>query len=159
MGDSFSSFWSPLKSYFFRQSSFPYEFFSFVFCNGTLQKIIWINLLNILLLWLDLGFCETVVQTCLHCSVPNRWRRKWQPTPVLLPGKSHGLRILVGYSPWHRKELDTTERFHFTSLHSCGTFTQRWLLLFFILTIKMCFGVNLPMRRLLTIELEYWNEE
>ena len=37
------------------------------------------------------------------------WRRKWQPTPVLLPGKSHG-RGLVGYSPWGRKESDTTER-------------------------------------------------
>ena len=37
------------------------------------------------------------------------WRRKWQPTPVLLPGKSHGQRSLVGYSPWGRKESDTTE--------------------------------------------------
>ena len=37
------------------------------------------------------------------------WRRKWQPTPVLLPGKSHGWRGLVGYSPWGHKELDTTE--------------------------------------------------
>ena len=41
------------------------------------------------------------------------WRRKWQPTPVFLPGKSHGLRSLVGYSPWGRKESDTTERLHF----------------------------------------------
>ena len=39
--------------------------------------------------------------------------RKWQSTPVLLPGKSHGQRRLVGYSPWGRKELDTTERLHF----------------------------------------------
>ena len=37
-------------------------------------------------------------------------RRKWQPTPVLLPGESHGWRSLVGYSPWGRKESDTTER-------------------------------------------------
>ena len=37
------------------------------------------------------------------------WRRKWQPTPVLLPGKFHGLRSLVGYSPWGHKELGTTE--------------------------------------------------
>ena len=43
----------------------------------------------------------------------RKWRRKWQPTPVFLPGKSHGLRILVGYSPWGLKESDTTERFHF----------------------------------------------
>ena len=35
-------------------------------------------------------------------------------TPVLLPGKSHGWRSLVGYSPWGRKELDMTERLHFT---------------------------------------------
>jgi len=46
------------------------------------------------------------------------WRRKWQSTPALLPGKSHGQRSLVGYSPWGCKELDTTERFHFTSLHT-----------------------------------------
>ena len=31
------------------------------------------------------------------------WRRKWQPTPVSLPGKSHGQRSLAGYSPWGRK--------------------------------------------------------
>ena len=41
------------------------------------------------------------------------WRGKWQPTPVLLPGKSHGWKSLVGYSPWGRKESDTTERPHF----------------------------------------------
>ena len=35
------------------------------------------------------------------------WRRKWQPAPILLPGKSHGL---VGYCPWCCKKLDTTER-------------------------------------------------
>ena len=40
------------------------------------------------------------------------WRRKWQFTPVLLPGKSHGQRSLVGYSPWGCKESDTTERVH-----------------------------------------------
>ena len=37
------------------------------------------------------------------------WRRKWQPTPVSLPGKPHGQRSLVGYSPWGLKESDTTE--------------------------------------------------
>ena len=37
------------------------------------------------------------------------WGRKWQPTPVFLPGESHGQRSLVGYSPRGRKELDTTE--------------------------------------------------
>ena len=37
------------------------------------------------------------------------WRRKWQPTPVFLPGESHGWRSLVGYSPWGPKESDTNE--------------------------------------------------
>jgi len=38
------------------------------------------------------------------------WRREWQHTPVFLPGESHGQRSLAGYSPWGRKESDTTER-------------------------------------------------
>ena len=44
------------------------------------------------------------------------WRRQWHPTPVLLPGKSHGQRSLVGCSPWDHEESDTTERlpFHFS---------------------------------------------
>ena len=39
----------------------------------------------------------------------QQWRRQWHPTPVLLPGKSHGQRSLVGCSPWGRTESDTTE--------------------------------------------------
>ena len=46
------------------------------------------------------------------------WRRKWQSTPVLLPGKSHGQRSLLGNSSWGHKELDMTEWLHFTSLQS-----------------------------------------
>ena len=38
---------------------------------------------------------------------------KWQPTPVFLPGKSHGWRSLVGYSPWGCKESDMAERLYF----------------------------------------------
>ena len=37
------------------------------------------------------------------------WKRAWLPTPVFLPGESHGQRDLVGYSPWGLKEWDTTE--------------------------------------------------
>ena len=40
------------------------------------------------------------------------WRRKWQPSPVFLPGKSHGQRSLVRYSPWGCKESDMTEYVH-----------------------------------------------
>ena len=46
-------------------------------------------------------------------------RRQWHPTPVLLPGKSHGQRSLVVCSPWGRKESDTTERLHFHFSLSC----------------------------------------
>ena len=44
------------------------------------------------------------------------WRRKWQPTPVFLPGECHGQKSLLGYSPWDHKELDTTEQL--THTHS-----------------------------------------
>ena len=50
--------------------------------------------------------------------VSNR-RRQWHPTPVLLPGKSHGRRSLVGCSPWGCEESDTTEQFHFHFSMSC----------------------------------------
>ena len=41
------------------------------------------------------------------------WRRKWQPTPVLLPGESQGQGSLVGCSSWGHEELGTTQRLHF----------------------------------------------
>ena len=51
-------------------------------------------------------------------SAPQR-RRQWQPTPVLLPGKSHGWRSPVGCSPRGREESDMTERLHFHFSFSC----------------------------------------
>ena len=64
---------------------------------------------------------QTVKHVRLQCGRPGfnpwvetiSWRRKWQPTPVFLPGKSHGWRNLVGCSPWGCKESDTTEWLHF----------------------------------------------
>ena len=53
-----------------------------------------------------------------HCA-QLCWRRQWHPTPVLLPGKSHGWRSLVGCSPWGREESDRTERLHFHFSLSC----------------------------------------
>ena len=47
------------------------------------------------------------------------WRRQWHPTPVLLPGKSHGQKSQVGCSPWGHEESDTTERLHFHFSLSC----------------------------------------
>src|SRR5574340_1276234 len=57
----------------------------------------------------------TLLKQLLHftkCYSKLR-RRQWHPTPVLLPGKSHGRRSLVGCSPWGLWESDTTERLHF----------------------------------------------
>ena len=45
----------------------------------------------------------------LTSDIPDIRRRQWHPTPVLLPGKSHGRRSLVGCSPWGRTESDMTE--------------------------------------------------
>ena len=45
------------------------------------------------------------------------WKRAWQPTPVFLPGESHGQRSLVGYCPWSHKELDTAEATQYISMH------------------------------------------
>ena len=47
------------------------------------------------------------------------WRRTWQPTPVFLPGKSHGQRSLVGYTPWVAKS-DTTDHTWNVSLYLCN---------------------------------------
>ena len=57
------------------------------------------------------------------------WRRQGQPTPVFLPGESHGWRSLVGCSPWGHKESDTTEQLHFTcgSLQAQGSHFGRYL--------------------------------
>ena len=52
-----------------------------------------------------------------NCAVVRR--RQWHPTPVLLPGKPHGQRSLVGCSPWGHEESDTTERLHFHFSLSC----------------------------------------
>ena len=48
-------------------------------------------------------------QTRLSDFTFTHWRRKWQPTPVFVPGESHGRSSLVGCSPWGRTESDTTE--------------------------------------------------
>ena len=52
--------------------------------------------------------------------IHNSRRRQWHPTPVLLPGKSHGWKGPVGCSPWGCKESDTTEQLHFIFSLSCS---------------------------------------
>ena len=62
-------------------------------------------------------FLSSVMLIC-YFYIPY-WRRQWQPTPVLLPGKSHGWRSLVGCSPWGHEELDMTKWLHFHFSLSC----------------------------------------
>ena len=69
-------------------------------------------------------WCSVKESTC-QCRRPGfhpwvgkiPWRRKWQPIPVFLPGKSHGQRSLAGYSPWGHKETDRTERLTLSHVH------------------------------------------
>ena len=58
--------------------------------------------------------CKEMQVQSLGWKAP--WRRKWQPTPVFLPGESHGQRSLAGNSPWIRKELDTTYQLNKSNL-------------------------------------------
>ena len=69
------------------------------------------------LVFLLLSWQYTYYHLLPRCSRARR--RQWHPTPVLLPGKSHGWRSLVGCSPWGREESDTTERLHFHFSLSC----------------------------------------
>ena len=83
--------------------------------------------------------------TCIHVSPyisiharTHMWRREWQPTPVFLPGESHGQRSLANYSPRGHKESDTTERLSHTYAHTythtymrthTRTYTHMWIIL------------------------------
>ena len=62
--------------------------------------------------------CLYYIHINIYMWVQHR-SNQWQPTPVLLPGKSHGRRSLVGCSPWGRQESDTTEQLHFHFSLSC----------------------------------------
>ena len=76
----------------------------------------------------------SVGKVCLQCGrtvfdlwfgkIP--WRRKWQPTPVFLPGEFHGQRGLVGYSPWGHKESDMTEWLTLTLMETQTLSTDLW---------------------------------
>ena len=64
------------------------------------------------------GLC----QVQLHPNpLQQRWRRKWQPAPVFLPGKSHGQRSLAGYSPWGHKESDMIKRLNNNPFNAEGS--------------------------------------
>ena len=58
------------------------------------------------------------MENIVEMYVVQRRGRQWQPTPVILPGKFHGWRSLVGCSPWGRKESDTPEQLTHTHTHT-----------------------------------------
>ena len=66
---------------------------------------------------------KVISNICIHIHINMctniyiYWRRKWQPTPVVLPGESHGQMSLAGYSPWGHKESDMTELLTHTHTH------------------------------------------
>ena len=70
------------------------------------------------------------------------WRRKWHPTPVLLPGKSHGRRSLVGYSPWGRRESDTTEVTEHILIYNFKGFFEEFLFLFTFCVTLISLKIN-----------------
>ena len=71
---------------------------------------------HIVKLYLVLGVRKTNIYWYLNSYW---WRRRWHPTPIFLPGKSHGRRNLVGCSPWGREQSDMTEQLHFHFSLSC----------------------------------------
>ena len=84
-------------------TSFRIDWFDLLAVQGTLMSFLQHHSLKASILWCSAFF----------------WRRWWHPTPVLLPGKSHGPRSPVGCSPWGRSESDRTERLHFHFSPSC----------------------------------------
>ena len=97
--------------------SWPNRSFGF-FCN-----ILWKKLVNILAN--PVFLCLNVYTLSLAMPQESVQRRQWHPTPVLLPGKSHGQRSLVGCSPWGRKSQIWLSNFTFT-FHFFMHWRRRW---------------------------------
>ena len=109
---SFSSSISPSKEHsgliFFRM-----DWLDLLALQGTLKSLLQHHSSKASVLQLSAFFIVELA------SIHDYRRRQWHPTPVLLPGKSHGRRSLVGCSPWGREESDMTERLHFHFSLSC----------------------------------------
>ena len=81
--------------------------------------------------------CACFCRQVLVCNRKIPQSKKWQPTPVFLPGKFHGQRNLVGYSPWGHKELDMTEKLDLTFFLLVDLKRIRLILFSLILMIRL----------------------
>ena len=95
---------------------------TFSLCQEVLD--VWSYLALFKMFMSGFGPCQMVLERTRHegsfgVDQMSYRRRQWQPSPVLLPGKSHGQRSLVGCSPWGLWESDMTERLHFHFSPSC----------------------------------------
>ena len=100
-----------------------YNVVLFVIHGKVIHICIYITFQILFHYWLfqDTGYsslCYTIGPCHLSLLYIVEWKRKWQPTPVFLPGESHGEKSLEGYSPWGCKESDTTERLTHTHTHT-----------------------------------------
>ena len=97
----------------------PSQFWGAIFIRISLWHYLWhkwyLSFYNYLLDFWVKNSSVSAEEICLE----KYRRRQWHPTPVLLPGKSHGRRSLVGCSPWGHFQSDTTERLHFHFSLSC----------------------------------------
>ena len=105
---------------------------------------------------------------CLKCRRPGfgpwvrkfPWRRKWQPTPVFLPGEFYGQRSPAGYSSWSRKESDTTEQLTLSLSSDCFPFSPRCtarLNFASSFTLQYSYLVNSCQRNVDGITSQYWD--
>ena len=81
--------------------------------NDIIHENIKLSFYSDKIIFLDIDIIFEALGLGIKYYLFQSWRRKWQPTSVFLPGKSHGWRSLVGYSPRGCKESDMTKRLHF----------------------------------------------
>ena len=115
-GISQARIWEWVAIFFSRRSSQPREWTQ-VSCTG--RRILYHWATREAHVCVCVCVCVYIYTYILIHTYIHIWRRQWHPTPVLLPGISHGWRSLVGCSPWGCKESDTTEWLHFDFSLSC----------------------------------------
>ena len=118
----------------FSVSKLPFLFFNFIRTSDILGSSVVAQLVRIHLQCRRPGFNPWVGKIL--------WRREWLPSPVFLPGESHGQRSLTGYSPWGCKESDTTEATEHTYTRHTALASTWQLHFHFVTSVKICFQIR-----------------